>query len=202
MAGFLMSQLSVPLEVSPMNQSLIMPKLSFRFRVTLQNFGISSSTVELTKQIMNCSRPKPDFDPVSLSVYNSTVNLLGKPKWGDISIKIRDDASNAVAKVVGEQLQKQFDFMEQASAASAADYKFQTIIEVLDGGNGSYTPNVIESWTCYGCILKGVDYSELDYGKNEAMDIGLSIMIDNAIQSPVGVGVGTQIARNVIGTIA
>ena len=37
---------------------------------------------------------------------------------------MRDDASGQVAKLVGEQVQKQFDMMEQSSAASGIDYKF------------------------------------------------------------------------------
>jgi hypothetical protein len=45
--------------------------------------------------------------------------------------------NNSVSKLVGEQVQKQFDFFEQASAASGIDYKFTTRIEMLDGGNGA-----------------------------------------------------------------
>jgi len=41
---------------------------------------------------------------------------------------------------VGQQLQKQLDFVEQASAATGQNYKFQTNIEILDGGNGATGP--------------------------------------------------------------
>ncbi len=40
--------------------------------------------------------------------------------------EIRDDASGSVSKLVGEQLQKQMDFLEMASASSGIDYKFLT----------------------------------------------------------------------------
>ena len=46
--------------------------------------------------------------------------MLGEPT----TINVRDDASGSVAKLVGEQLQKQLDFMEQSSASSGIDYKF------------------------------------------------------------------------------
>jgi hypothetical protein len=65
--------------------------------------------------------------------YIYQANTPGKP----ITINLRDDVNNSVSKLVGEQVQKQFDFFEQASAASGIDYKFTTRIEMLDGGNGA-----------------------------------------------------------------
>jgi len=102
---------------------------------------------------------------------------------------------------VGEQLQKQFDFMEQSSAASGIDYKFITKVEVLDGGNGAVEPTVLETWEMYGCFLTSVDYGENNYSTNDPMTIGLTIRYDNAIQSPVGTGVGTDVARLVERTV-
>jgi hypothetical protein len=70
--------------------------------------------------------------------------LAGKYTWGDIICEIRDDAGGNVSRLVGEQLQKQLDFMEQSSAASGIDYKFITVFEILDGGNGTQTPLVLK----------------------------------------------------------
>ena len=46
-----------------------------------------------------------------------------------LETSLREDVNNNVQKLVGEQLQKQFDFFEQSSAASGQDYKFTTTIE-------------------------------------------------------------------------
>ena len=118
--------LTVPLanDSSSSSQGLLMPKLQYRFRVTLENFGVSKETQELTKQVIDAARPTVSFDPIELPVYNSKVYLAGKHTWNTVTLTLRDDVNGSVQKMVGEQLQKQFDFFEQASAASGIDYKF------------------------------------------------------------------------------
>jgi hypothetical protein len=183
------------------NQGLLMPKLQFRFRVNFLNFGTGGATTELTKQVIDCSRPNLQFQEITLPVYNSTMYLAGKAQWQTLSINIRDDASGSVTKLIGQQLQKQMDFVEQASAATGQDYKFQTNIEILDGGNGTSAPIVLETWELYGCFVQTANYNTLNYGTNEAVTISLTLRFDNAIQSPIGSGVGSTIARTV-GSIA
>lgn len=203
-----LSRFSVPLDVdqSSSSQGLLMPKLQYRFRVTLVNFGVGGQpATELTKQVMTVDRPKPSFDEVTLDVYNSRVKLLGKPKWDDIKLKLRDDMTNLVTNKVGEQMQKQFDFFEQASAASGLDYKFTTYIELLDGGNGAYTPIPLETFELQGCYIKSVAYDGGDYSKSDPIGIELTLTYDNALQT-VGingglVGLGLPIGRTV-GTTA
>jgi len=183
------------------NQGLLMPKLQFRFRVNFLNFGTNTSTVELTKQVIDCSRPQVQFQEITLPIYNSTMYLAGKATWQTMSINIRDDASNSVSRLVGQQLQKQMDFVEQASAASGQDYKFQTNIEILDGGNGANAPIVLETWELYGCFVQTANYNTLNYGTNEAVTISMTLRYDNAIQSPIGSGVGSTVGRTA-GSIA
>lgn len=193
-----LKNLTVPLasDQSAAGQGLLMPKLQYRFRVMFENFGVSSPTTELTKQVVDATRPSLDFEDMELHAYNSKVRLAGRHSWNDITINLRDDATGQVQKFVGEQLQKQFDFYEQSSAASGIDYKFTTRIEILDGGNGANLPTVLETWEIYGCYLKTTNYNNLAYNANEAVTIQLSIRYDNAIQSPLGTGVGTNIGRS------
>jgi hypothetical protein len=183
------------------NQGLLMPKLQFRFRVNFLNFGASASSIELTKQVIDCSRPNLSFAEVTIPIYNSTMYLAGKHTWAPMNINVRDDASNTVSRLVGQQLQKQMDFVEQASAATGQDYKFQTNIEILDGGNGASAPIVLETWELYGCFLQTANYDTLNYSANEAVKIALTLRYDNAIQSPIGSGVGASVGRTV-GAIA
>ena len=183
------------------NQGLLMPKLQYRFRVNFLNFGVDATGgLSLTKQVIDCARPNLSFAPISLPVYNSTIKLAGKHTWSDITVNIRDDASGSVSKAVGQQLQKQLDFVEQASAATGQDYKFQTNIEILDGGNGTQAPAVLETWELYGCFLVTANYNTLNYGTSEAVTIGLTISYDNAIQSPLAAGVGASIGRILSGS--
>jgi hypothetical protein len=176
--------MTVPLasDQSASAQGLLMPKLKYRFRVMFENFGVSKPTTELTKQVVSVARPNLTFEEITLPIYNSTLKLAGRHSWADVACSVRDDASNSVSKLIGEQMQKQMDFLEMASAASGIDYKFLTKIEILDGGNGAATPVVLEAWELYGCYLKGADYGELNYGTNEGVTVNMTIAYDNAAQ--------------------
>jgi hypothetical protein len=185
-----------------LSQGLLMPKLKYRFRVSLENFGITTPRTELTKQVVSAARPQVQFENQTIHVYNSQIKYAGKHTWQPMNLVLRDDASGRVTQMVGEQLQKQFDFFEQASAASGADYKFLTRIEMLDGGNGAQTPIVLETWEVYGCYLQSVNYNELAYSESTPMEIALTIEYDNALQiGPTGapVGVGATVARTLTG---
>ena len=184
------------------NQGLLMPKLQYRFRVNFLNFGTNNATNELTKQVIDVTRPSVSFGEINIPVYNSTMYLAGRHEWQPLTVNVRDDASGSVSALVGQQLQKQMDFVEQASAATGQDYKFQTNIEILDGGNGTATPIVLETWEVYGCFLQGANYNNLAYSSNEVVTIGLAIRFDNAVQSPLTSGVGTSVGRALGGASA
>ena len=193
-----LTRFTVPLasDQSASAQGLLMPKLAYRFRVSFEQFGVSSPVTELTKQVMDFTRPQVQFGDIVIDTYNSKVKLLGKPEWQDVTVNLRDDAAGNVSKLVGEQIQKQYDFMEQASAASGIDYKFITRCEMLDGGNGVNQPNVLETWELYGCYVSQVNYGEVNYASGTDMvKIALTIKFDNAIQSPLGSGIGADVGR-------
>ena len=199
-----LSNLSVPIQGAG-NQTLLMPKLKYRFRVVFTNLGGGGSQItELTRQIMNVTRPNIDFAQIDVPVYNSTIKLAGKPSWQDLTCEIRDDSLGYVSKMIGMQLQLQQDFMEQSSASSGIDYKFQTQVELLDGGNGVALPIVLESWQCMGCFIKTANYNNLDYGASEVTTIGLTIAFDNAVQllSDGTYGVGANMGVRTLGDLS
>jgi hypothetical protein len=144
---------------------------------------------------------------MTVDIYNSKVYLAGKHSWEAITVNLRDDAGGEVARLIGEQLQKQLDFMEQASAASGIDYKFTTRCQVLDGGNGTAVPQVLENWELYGCFLTSVNYNDLNYSESAPATITMNIRFDNAVQTPDtangagGVGFGATIGQTIAGAI-
>ena len=197
-----LSKFTVPLasDQSASNQGLLMPKLQYRFRLILENFGVSTPRTELTKQVIDVTRPSLTFDETILDVYNSRVYLAGKHTWDPLTINLRDDVNNSVTRLCGEQIQKQFDFFEQSSASSGTDYKFTGRIEMLDGGNGANAVTVLETWELYGAYVQNINYNTMAYNTSEPATITLSIRYDNAIQAPRGTGVGTAVART-LGTL-
>lgn len=195
-ASFSLSNLSVKPDGQE-NQGLLMPKLQYRFRLTFLNFGLGDNDLQLTRQVIDCSRPNVTFAKITLPVYNSTIYMAGKHTWATMSVNLRDDAGGNVSNLVGQQLQKQMDFVEQASAAAGSNYKFNMYMDILDGGNGGYDVGILERWELYGCYLEGVNYNTLNYGTSENVTIALTIQFDNAVQSdgsdgldgaPAGVG--------------
>lgn len=199
-----LSRFTVPLATnqSASTQGLLMPKLKYRFRVTLENFGVAGTpATELTKQVMNVTRPDITFEEIKLQTYNSTVKLAGKHSFAPAKLTLRDDVTGAVSRKVAEQLQKQFDFFEQSGAASGIDYKFSMYVEILDGGNGAFEPTTLETFEFLGCYLNQATYSNVDYTSNEPVDIALSVTFDNALQltKPGGEvnGLGVNVGRTV-----
>lgn len=196
-ASFSLSNLSVKPEGSE-NQGLLMPKLQYRFRVSFLNFGLGDNNLQLTRQVTDVSRPNVSFQMITLPIYNSSIKMAGKHTWQPLSVNLRDDAGGEVSRLVGEQLQKQMDFVEQASASAGANYKFSMNIDILDGGNGTYDVGLLERWELYGCYIASCNWNTLNYANSENVTIALSIEFDNAVQSdgndstngaPAGVGI-------------
>ena len=198
-----LTRFTVPLglgtDQSASTQGLLMPKLKYRFRVFFENFGVTTPRSELTKQVVDFARPSVSQTRMEIPIYNSRIYLGGRPTWEPTTVNLRDDAQGNVSKLVGEQMQKQYDFMEQSSAASGIDYKFITRCEILDGGNGAFAPTTLETWELYGCFLTQVNYGDVAYGSDEPVQIQMQISFDNAIQTPFGIG--TTIPRTIGQTI-
>lgn len=193
MAVATLTRFTVPVasDQSAQSQGLLMPKLKYRFRISFENFGVSTPRTELTKQVIDFARPEVTFEEMTIDVYNSKIKMAGKHSWSNTTVNVRDDALGTVSRLVGEQLQKQFDFFEQSSAAAGIDYKFTLRCEMLDGGNGVDTVSVLETWELYGCYLQTVNYNDLNYAESAAVTIAMTISFDNALQTPLGNGVGS-----------
>jgi hypothetical protein len=176
-----LNKLQVPATGSGDNQTLLMPKLQFRFRLTFFNFG-NGEVEQLTRQVIDCSRPNLSFAKITVPVYNSTIYLAGKHTWNTMTINLRDDANNQISKTVGNQIQKQLNMQEQASARAAQDYKFRLVLDMLDGGNGDTEVGILESWDLQGCYVESVNYNTVNYGTSEVVTISLTVQYDNAVQ--------------------
>ena len=185
------------------NTTLLMPKQKYRFRINMLGFGIDSS-VEVSKQVVSCTRPTFSFEETVLDVYNSKVYLSGKPTFTPVTLIVRDDVGGILQALVGQQVQKQFDFQEQAAARSGIDYKFTTRIEILDGGNGAYAAQILETTVLYGCFIQDIDYGSMEYKSSDAVEVTMKIRFDNMEQYAAGEsdtslngGIGAHVGRSI-----
>ena len=109
------------------NTTTIMPKLAYRFRVNFIGEG---------------------FSEVMVDAYNSRIYLAGKHTWDPVSIVLRDDVDSAVLRELNNQLNRQVDHANQQSVRAGSGYKFQMLIESLDGANP--TPGVLDKFELAG----------------------------------------------------
>jgi hypothetical protein len=162
--------------------STLMPKLQYRFRVTLIGLGAPGNagnhTKFTTQNVISVNRPNITHEEIVVDSYNSKIYLAGKHTWEPITLVLRDDMNSGVIKALGEQLNRQVDHASQESALSGASYKFSMLIETLDGGNSN--PVVFDTWELAGCYLAGVQYGDLNYGTSDMVQVTLNIRYDNA----------------------
>jgi len=112
-----------------------------------------------------------------------------------VTVNFRDDVNGAVSRLLGEQVKA--IWRSRTSSAAQHWLQFITRFEILDGGNGASVANVLETWELYGCFLQNVNYNDLNYASNEPVTITASIRFDNAVQTPIGDGVGATVARSI-----
>ena len=89
-----LSRFTVPISGSQAagSQGLLMPKLKFRFRVTLDSFGVGGTpSTELTKQVMNVSRPDITFEEIKLEDDVSSLYERLKKKENKLYVEVLKD---------------------------------------------------------------------------------------------------------------
>lgn len=155
---------------------ILMPKTKDRFRVRVFNFGVIGAGIELTQQVMRCSRPNPSTAEQEVWAYNSVMYYPGKTTWATISLGCRDDITNSLTTLVGAQLQRQKNHLTQTTALSGSDVKFTLILEALTGGDDG----TLEDWTLEGCFLTETNFGDFEYSSAEPMTIEMTIRYDNA----------------------
>lgn len=167
------------------------PKMANRWRVTFSNFGGGADSQPISMQASKATRPKITYEEVEIHRYNSRVWVAGKHNWDPMTITIHDDVAGLATSVIQAQHQRQqwivgAEGLYLATAPDASAYKFGTTLALLDGGQ-----NVIEEWKIEGCWLREVDYSEVAYETNAALDITMTIRFDLARQTVGNFTAGT-----------
>lgn len=181
----------VPLGGGAGRGGILQPKPKHKFRVRVINFGPIAGGIELTQQVVSVGRPTVQSSPVEVHSYNSVDYYAGKAIWSSITLIVRDDVTNAVSRLVGHQEQKQMNHFLQTMPLAGSNYKFQTYIETLDGGDEA----VLESWFIEGCFLESIEWDTFEYSSSDPMQITLTIRYANATQEgglmPLAPQVGT-----------
>jgi hypothetical protein len=156
------------------NTTTIMPKLGYRFRVTFIGDSFSATP---TRSVMGVSRPTLQHDQVQIDTYNSRIYVAGKHTWADVTLTLRDDVDSQVLRELNTQMNKQVDHANQSAPRAGAAYKFQTVVETLDGGNPS--PGVLDRYELAGCYISSISYGDMNYANSDQIPISVTIRYDN-----------------------
>lgn len=182
---------------------ILHPKQRNRWQVTFVGLGrlvggAENLTREITRQAINFTRPTLNFEEVPIHRYNSVAYVAGKHSWSTTNLTVEDDISGLASSAIQAQLETQqrligADLPGQwlNASATASDYKFGTILQMLDGNEG-----VTETWRLEGCFLMSCNWGELDYSDGTAVQIQMEMRFDHARQELTGQGYGTAIAGN------
>ncbi len=173
------SKFGIPIPGAVEGSGIIMPKLKYRFRVNFQGLGAATRNTEMTTNVQSVTRPSISVDEVEVHSYNSKVYMQGKHTWQTIDVTIRDDITNTVSKLVGQQVQRQINHYQQTTAAASNQFKFNMTMDVLDGTSAEPT----ETWELEGCFIQNVAYGDNDYAATDQQQIVLTIRYDNAIHA-------------------
>lgn len=180
---------------------ILHPKHKNRWRVTFANMGGGADSQPVSMQAITVTRPKVQFEEITLHRYNSISYIAGKHSWDPITLTLQDDVTGTASAVVQAQLQKQqwligAEGQWLAAAGEGSLYKFVTYLDLMDGND-----QVIEKWTIEGCHLNSVGYDQLDYSVGEPVTIELNIRYDHARQLIGGYQQGPGIATGGAGRV-
>lgn len=180
---------------------ILQPMLKNHWQVTFVGLAAlvpGASSRELTRQATNVQRPNLSFEQTTIHRYNSIAYVAGKHTFEPISLTVEDDITGLAAAAIQGQLETQQRLIGADlpgewlnKAATGSDYKFGTILEMLDGGEG-----VVQRWKLEGCFIVSADYGDLDYSDSSAVTISLQIRYDHARQEITGQGYGTGLGGN------
>ena len=178
-AGVTIDKYGVSAKGSKGQGPLRQPRVKYRYRVIFLGFGGAGGTGEaITLNTNTCGLPTLTHDSIEVNSFNSKSYFDGKHTWGDISLTVRDTVDNSVQKAIGAQMQMQLDHYNQTGYRAGANYKFTTLIQLLDGNHDTYQT----TWTLEGCFLKEVAFGELDYASSEVVTINMTLRPDNCIE--------------------
>jgi hypothetical protein len=168
----LISTLGVPVDGNA--TTTIMPKLSYRFRVTFIGENFDSQP---TRSVIAVGRPALQHDPIQIDAYNSRIYLAGKHSWAPVSVTFRDDVDGVIITQINKQMNRQMDHANQSGVRAGSGYKFGLLVETLDGGNPN--PGVLDTYELAGCYITQVGYGDLNYGSSDQVTISMTVQYDN-----------------------
>jgi len=159
--------LNITGDASSMLANKFEPKRKFRW--VLEIDGIDAFLCK------TASRPQLTFEETKIQWINVERKLAGRGTWGDMSVTLYDPIAPSGAQQVMEWIRLN---LETSTGRSGYEtfYKRDIVLKMLDP-----VGTVVELWDIKGCWLADINFNDLDYSASDAVEITLSIKMDNCV---------------------
>jgi hypothetical protein len=184
--------------IAGIGNGILHPKHKNRFNAQFIGLGgtlgaNSGVPNDLSLQVITFTRPSLSYEEVQLDRYNSRVYVAGKHTFEPCTMTIEDDVTNRATNAIQTQLETQQRLIGATgpwlnTAATASDYKFGVVLNMIDGNE-----TVMESWKYEGCFLQAVNWTDLDYATGEKVTIDVTMRFDHVRQVLVPAITGSAI---------
>jgi hypothetical protein len=155
------------LSVTDMLPNRFEPKRKFRWILAIE--GIDSFLVKST------ARPQMEMQATEIHWMNTVRYVAGKAKFSTMSVTLYDPIAPSGAQQVMEWIRAHNETVS-GRAGYADFYKRDIQLKMLDP-----VGTVVELWDIKGAQITSAQFNDLDYGTEDAVEIALTLQMDNCI---------------------
>ena len=146
------------------------PKRQNRFILRFpSNLGINEWYVTST------SRPSAKIKSVEIPFLNTSTYVAGRFDWEEIKVTFKDPIGPSASQALMEWFRLHAESVT-GRMGYAAGYKRDIDLEMLDP-----TGVVVEKWILEGTFISSLNFGDLDYSRDELVNITCSLRMDRCI---------------------
>jgi hypothetical protein len=146
------------------------PKRQNRFILRFpSNLGINEWYVTST------SRPSAKIKSVEIPFLNTSTYVAGRFDWEEIKVTFKDPIGPSASQALMEWFRLHAESVT-GRMGYAAGYKRDIDLEMLDP-----TGVVVEKWILEGTFITSLNFGDLDYSRDELVNIQCSLRMDRCI---------------------
>lgn len=146
------------------------PKRQNRFILRFpSNLGINEWYVTST------SRPSAKIKAVEIPFLNTSTYVAGRFDWEEIKVTFKDPIGPSASQALMEWFRLHAESVT-GRMGYAAGYKRDIDLEMLDP-----TGVVVEKWILEGTFITNLNFGDLDYSRDELVNITCGLRMDRCI---------------------
>lgn len=119
--------------------------------------------------VSNCGRPSMTQDATEIPFINTSNWVVGRYKWEDINLTLRDPIGPSASQAVMEWVRLHSESVTGRQGYAVA-YKRDLVLQMLDP-----TGAAISEWIIKEAMITSAKFSDLDYNSSDLATIDLTL---------------------------